>query len=107
MKIHYTEQDEAFRRDVRAFIRQYFTPESPYLGSAAHQDLWETALVEKGWSAYKWPAEHGGIGWNVTQKSIWELFFIVARDDYNGTAAGHDMLLRFHDVKAHHVQFIE
>ena len=72
MKIHYNEQDEAFRRDVRAFIRQYFTPESPYLGSAAHQDLWETALVEKGWSAYKWPAEHGGIGWNVTQKSIWE-----------------------------------
>ena len=60
MHIQYSKQEEQFREEVRKFIRQYFTPQAPYRETAQQRELWERALVEKGWSAYRWPVAHGG-----------------------------------------------
>ena len=29
-------------------------------------------LYKKGWIAPHWPEEHGGTGWNITQRYIWD-----------------------------------
>ena len=33
---------------------------------------WQKKLFEKGWIAPNWPKEHGGTGWTVNQKYIYE-----------------------------------
>jgi hypothetical protein len=33
---------------------------------------WQKILSEKGWFAINWPEEHGGTGWSVTQKFIFQ-----------------------------------
>ena len=37
-----------------------------------HQKAWQKLLAEKGWLVTNWPTEHGGPGWNQTQKYIYE-----------------------------------
>ncbi len=69
---------EAFRAEVRAFLRaeltgemleaarkstSVFTPFEPCMA-------WQRTLAAKGWAAPDWPAEHGGPGWSDAQKAI-------------------------------------
>ncbi len=76
MNLTFTEQEEAFRREVRAWIQGAmpeemgrkargaggFTPED----SAA----WHKILYAKGWVAPHWPKEVGGTGWDATKRFI-------------------------------------
>ncbi len=42
---------------------------------AAERELgtwWHAVLHRKGWIAPAWPKEHGGCGWDVVQRHIWE-----------------------------------
>ena len=78
MELRLSEQDEAFRQEVRAFIadnlpaaikRKVETGRRLY-----KQDYvsWQKILYGKGWIAPGWPVEYGGTGWTPIQKYIFE-----------------------------------
>ncbi len=80
MDIQYSAEELAFRDEVRAFIAENHTPEiraktaksmTGYIHKEDHV-AWQKALYKKGWIAPNWPVEHGGPGWNATQKYIYE-----------------------------------
>ena len=81
-----TPEDEAFRTEVRAFLTEKLTPPIRAAGSrmtsvyADHkaQMAWQAILHERGWAAPAWPKEHGGAGWSVTQRHIFERERVLA-----------------------------
>ncbi|MBT4689514.1 MAG: pimeloyl-CoA dehydrogenase large subunit [Rhodospirillaceae bacterium] len=80
MDIQYSDDELAFRDEVRAFIAENHTPEikaktAKSMTGYIHQDdhvTWQKALHKKGWIATNWPVEHGGPGWSATQKYIYD-----------------------------------
>ena len=78
MDLGYTEQDEAFREEVRAFLKEKLpagTAHKVKFGKRlTKQDLetWHALLNEKGWLAPNWPVEWGGAGWSAVQNHIFD-----------------------------------
>lgn len=80
MNLQETEADKAFREEVRAFLSQALTPELIQAGkktTSIFSDFdasieWQKILYEKGWLLSSWPVEHGGNGWTLAQKTIFE-----------------------------------
>ncbi len=78
MKIEFSAEDEQFRADVKQFLAAKLTPamrrEARKTTTVfAEKDLamkWQAILVEKGWAVPTWPEEHGGPGWSITKKYI-------------------------------------
>lgn len=76
MDLTFTEEEEAFRQEVRAWIQEAmpedmrekargaggFTPED--------SKIWHRILHAKGWIAPHWPKEVGGTGWNAARRFI-------------------------------------
>ncbi|BDB27511.1 acyl-CoA dehydrogenase [Cupriavidus sp. TA19] len=69
---------EAFREQVRAFLRENLPAE---LGGririgtrspASELKHWQRILNEKGWGAPYWATEHGGTGWSVLQRLVFD-----------------------------------
>lgn len=81
-----TPGDEAFRTEVRAFLAENLTPAIRAAGSrmtsvyADHkaQMAWQAILHQRGWAAPAWPKKHGGAGWSVTQRHIFERERVLA-----------------------------
>ncbi len=78
MDLNYSEADEAFRTEVRAWIAAHLDPAARDR-VLNHRRLerddyttWHRALAARGWSVPAWPPEWGGTGWNATQRHIWE-----------------------------------
>ncbi len=72
MKLGFSADELAFQYQVRAFIAQHFPADAPYRDTSDDKRRWAAALLQQGWAAYQWPVEHGGTGWNMTQRYIWE-----------------------------------
>ncbi|PWR20136.1 acyl-CoA dehydrogenase family protein [Zavarzinia aquatilis] len=80
MDLRFSEADEAFRADVRAFLRDNLTEELRAAGRAAASAFsekewnigWLKVLNARGWAAPHWPVEYGGTGWSVTQRYIFD-----------------------------------
>jgi alkylation response protein AidB-like acyl-CoA dehydrogenase len=75
VKLNFSLDECQFQYEVREFIQSHFPPSAPYRADSpnkADEKRWNTALNERGWAAYQWPVAHGGTGWDVTQKYIWE-----------------------------------
>ena len=80
MDLTLSPDDEAFRQEVRAFIRDNLPRElarsAARLGYLAHGRerilAWTKILHTKGWSAPHWPKEYGGPGWTDMQRHIFE-----------------------------------
>jgi acyl-CoA dehydrogenase len=78
MRVQFTAEDEAFRREVQAFLAAHLTDEMRERVARtttvfADKDLamqWQRILVEKGWAVPQWPVEWGGTDWSITQKHI-------------------------------------
>lgn len=78
MDLRFSDEDEAFREEVRAFLDERLTPEMREAARRtttvfADKDLamaWQRILVEKGWAVPSWPVEYGGVDWTLTQKYI-------------------------------------
>ncbi len=76
MDLRFTPEEQAFREEVRAFIRDNLPAEIKqrmYLGDrAAKEDIvaWQRILNKQGWATYSWPKEYGGPGWTPIQKMI-------------------------------------
>lgn len=70
--------DELFRAELRRFIAQELPPEiaeRTLLGYHPHKPdvlYWTGKLNERGWSVPNWPVEHGGPGWTITQRHIFD-----------------------------------
>jgi alkylation response protein AidB-like acyl-CoA dehydrogenase len=76
MDLTFTEEEEIFRQEVRAWIQEAmpedlrekargaggFTPED--------SKIWHRILHAKGWIAPHWPKEVGGTGWNAARRFI-------------------------------------
>ena len=67
MDLDFSDQDLAFRAQVRALIATTFPS-----GSVYDEAIWHAALAGTGWAANKWPVEFGGPGWTPAQSFIWE-----------------------------------
>ncbi|WP_321390465.1 acyl-CoA dehydrogenase family protein [Emcibacter sp.] len=80
MDLNFTQEEEAFAEEVRAFLDKNL---HPYLSEGmratpsvfVEPDIggeWQRILNEKGWLAYNWPREYGGTGWTPMQRYIFE-----------------------------------
>lgn len=76
MNLEFTQEELAFRDQVRAFIREKF-PDDIRSKVDRGQTLtkedhvrWQKILHEQGWAAPSWPVEWGGCDWTQTQKHI-------------------------------------
>ena len=79
MKLELSAADEAFRQEVRSFLRDNLPADLSargYRGFAppSKEDLqrWNRILFEKGWSAPHWPVQYGGTGWTPLQQHLFE-----------------------------------
>ena len=78
MELRLSEQDEAFRQEVRAFIADNLPAAIKRKVETGRrlnkQDYvsWQKILYGKGWIAPGWPVEYGGTGWTPIQKYIFE-----------------------------------
>ena len=78
MKLEFTTEEQAFREEVRAWIREAYDPELRAMMAESKngfldkegQRRWQKLLHARGWAAPDWPAEHGGPGWTPTQRFI-------------------------------------
>ena len=81
MNLEFTEEENAFRAEVREFIENN-APEGMTRDMASEGDVdpaemrekmlaWHKTLGKKGWSVPAWPVEYGGTGWNPTERYIW------------------------------------
>ncbi|MEM6704931.1 MAG: acyl-CoA dehydrogenase family protein [Acidobacteriota bacterium] len=76
MDMTFTAEDEAFRQEIRDFIETAMPPhiktKADGSGDFTHEETveWHRILADKGWAAPAWPEEHGGPGWDVTQRFI-------------------------------------
>ena len=77
MDTSFAPEDLAFRDEVRAFFAEQFDEELQALlkqpdSYKEARVIWQKRLHAQGWIAPSWPVEHGGTGWNTTQKFIYE-----------------------------------
>jgi alkylation response protein AidB-like acyl-CoA dehydrogenase len=78
MDIEFSVHEQAFRQDVRAFLRDNLPKELSEritLGkrlSKEHQVQWMQILDRQGWLAPGWPVEFGGTGWSAVHKHIFD-----------------------------------
>jgi alkylation response protein AidB-like acyl-CoA dehydrogenase len=72
LKLSFSPEETAFQAEVRAFIAAHFPPHAPFVPGKPHERRWSAALLARGWAAYQWPVEHGGTGWSMAQRYIWE-----------------------------------
>ncbi len=76
MNVTLTDEEIAFRDEVRTFFRESF-PRDLRDKLAAGIDLsrddmvrWQKILYRQGWAAVNWPVEYGGTGWSPVQQHI-------------------------------------
>ena len=78
MDLQFTPEEQAFRAEVRAFLKDQLPPalaskvRNGQRLTRADQDGWHAILNAKGWLAYHWPREYGGTGWTAVQKFIFD-----------------------------------
>ncbi|MFZ2737594.1 MAG: acyl-CoA dehydrogenase family protein [Burkholderiaceae bacterium] len=78
MDLTFTPQEQAFRADVRTWVRANLPPDishnvhhALHLGRDDFQ-RWAKILGSKGWLGHGWPQQFGGPGWNSIQKHLFE-----------------------------------
>ena len=78
MDLQYTPEEQAFRAEVRAFVRANL-PRDISAKVLNHRRVvkddyvrWQKILHARGWIAANWPVEHGGTGWTAVQQHIFD-----------------------------------
>lgn len=78
MKLTFSPAEEAFRQEVRAFVKEHLPADIQRkieLGlRLEHADYvtWFRILEARGWLTPGWPVEHGGPGWTHVQRYIFD-----------------------------------
>lgn len=78
MDLALTEDDRAFRAEIRAFLGRALPADMiethRRYGQHSFEQMmrWHRILYEKGWVAANWPVEHGGTGWSAMQQYVFD-----------------------------------
>src|SRR5271169_2712371 len=78
MDLRFTPEEQAFRAEVREFLRTSLPPsirQHMIDGGGRTKDTlvtWQRILNAKGWAVPHWPIEWGGTGWTPIQRYIFE-----------------------------------
>ena len=79
MDLSFSPEIEAFRREVRTFIRENLPADIKRMAEQEQHELeredqmrWHRILFEKGWSVPSWATEDGGPGWSHEQQYVFE-----------------------------------
>ncbi len=79
MDLTYTDEQKAFRDEVRTFLDQKLPKRlsdkvagGKRLAKADYEE-WHAILHDKGWLGVTWPEEHGGPGWDAVERHIFEM----------------------------------
>jgi alkylation response protein AidB-like acyl-CoA dehydrogenase len=84
MDLAFTPADEAFRLEVRAFLRDHLPADVARREAQGfhlrRQDVaeWHRILYRRGWVAPHWPASIGGSGWTPIQRHLYEVEYGLA-----------------------------
>ena len=76
MNVSFTEEELAFRDEIRAFFSDKLPPEirdKQISGIPLEKEdyvRYQQLLHTQGWSGVNWPAEYGGTGWSAVKKYI-------------------------------------
>jgi len=78
MDLSFTPEEQKFREEVRAWVKENLPKE---ISHKVHNALeltrddmqgWARILGKKGWLGYGWPKEFGGPGWTAVQRHLFE-----------------------------------
>ena len=78
MDLAFTPEEQAFREEVRTWVRANLPA---HISHKVHNALrltredmqgWAKILGKKGWLAFGWPKQFGGPGWTAVQKHLFE-----------------------------------
>jgi alkylation response protein AidB-like acyl-CoA dehydrogenase len=78
MEIEFSASENAFRLEVRDFLRTALPPQlSDRVAKGTVLDRedwlgWQRQLHARGWAAPNWPVEYGGTGWDVIRRYIFD-----------------------------------
>tara|TARA_B100000614_G_C14555707_1_gene495458 strand:+ start:1999 stop:3177 length:1179 start_codon:yes stop_codon:yes gene_type:complete len=78
LEYQFTDEQMEFKRNIDSFLRSALPLElanKVKTGAGVNkQELtnWTRILNKKGWAAPNWPIEHGGTGWNLIQRHIFD-----------------------------------
>jgi alkylation response protein AidB-like acyl-CoA dehydrogenase len=78
MQLEFTEAEQSFRDEVRAFLREQLSPEisgkvlEGYELGREELVQWQRRLHDRGWGGMGWPKQFGGPGWNSVQQYIFD-----------------------------------
>ncbi|MEM9107060.1 MAG: acyl-CoA dehydrogenase family protein [Pseudomonadota bacterium] len=78
MDLNYTEEELAFRDEVRDFLKAELPAsisDKVKTGkrlTKEDMETWHAILNKRGWLADSWPVEYGGTGWNAVQQQIFD-----------------------------------
>lgn len=76
MHVDYSEEDEAFRGELRKWFETHFVrfkaewPHAPDPNDLRWRRAWEDHVCRAGWSGLDWPVEYGGKNWPLTRLAI-------------------------------------
>jgi len=81
MDLQLSPSEQAFRDEVRTFLRAELPPETARAQRLtpavfAEYDVaqaWHRILHRRGWSAPDWPKEYGGPGWTLAERYLWHI----------------------------------
>src|SRR5438132_9469639 len=78
MDLAFTPEEQAFREEIRAWVRANLPADISHKVHNAlrlsRDDLqrWAKILGKKSWLGYGWPKQFGGPGWNAVQRHLFE-----------------------------------
>ncbi|UOA15948.1 acyl-CoA dehydrogenase family protein [Sulfitobacter dubius] len=78
MDLSYTDEERAFREEVRQFLAEKLSKELSEKVRRGREltkddhERWHAILNDQGWLATNWPKEFGGAAWNAVQRHIFE-----------------------------------
>ncbi len=94
MDLELTAEQEAFRDEVRAWLRANVPGPLPPPGTpdgfAAHL-AWERELHAAGYAAIHWPTEYGGRGAGPVEQAVFEEEYLLAGGPERVTVVGHNL----------------
>ena len=72
-------EESAFAVEADRFLRDHW-PVPPFFPARQEAvNRWFAALCRRGWSVPAWPVAHGGTGWTLGQRFIWERAVALAQ----------------------------
>jgi len=90
LDLRYSETDEAFRKQLRAWLAQAAPahgtppPRADWAGRRDYDTAWQRKLCEAGYAGINWPREYGGLDAPLTQQLVYYEEYARAQAPYVG-----------------------